>query len=167
VTAVGWIVGLIVLSRLAELFWSARTTRQLLARGGFEAGAGQYQYFVLLHVAWLATVLFVTPPDRATVWPLVGVLALLQFARIWTIISLGAYWTTKVVVVPHQPDIRKGPYAIATHPAYLIASLEIAVLPLAFGEIIVAAVFVVLNTFLLAWRVRVEDEALAIARRPA
>lgn len=161
------IVLLIAASRLAELGWSARNTRRLMADGGVEIGAGHYQYFVLLHIAWLAMVLFATPPERAPIWPLVAVLVLLQVARLWTIVSLGPYWTTKVIVVPRQPLIRKGPYRFMPHPAYLIAGLEIAMLPLTFGEVRIAIAFTLLNLALIAWRIQVEDEALAAARRAA
>jgi methyltransferase len=44
---------------------------------------------------------------------------------------------------------------------------EIAILPLAFGEIAVAIVFSILNGFALVWRVRRENEALADRRRLA
>jgi methyltransferase len=43
---------------------------------------------------------------------------------------------------------------------------EIALLPLVFGEIIVAGIFSALNAGLLFWRIRVENMALA-ARRAA
>ena len=42
---------------------------------------------------------------------------------------------------------------------------EIAVLPLAFGAWVVAAVFSALNAALLAWRIFMEDQALAPRRQ--
>ncbi|HKT53897.1 MAG TPA: hypothetical protein VJP88_05565, partial [Caulobacteraceae bacterium] len=80
-SAAAWIVLLVAVSRLAELAWSSHNARRLMARGGVEVGADHYQYFVLLHLAWLAVVLFVTPPEQTPIWPLVAVLVMLQLAR--------------------------------------------------------------------------------------
>jgi methyltransferase len=52
------------------------------------------------------------------------------------------------------------------HPNYLVVAAEIAVLPLAFGAWEIALVFSILNGLLLAWRIAVEDGALA-GRRAA
>ena len=46
----------------------------------------------------------------------------------------------------------------------VIASLEILVLPLAFGQIWIALAWTIANAMLLAWRIRVEDGALADRR---
>ncbi|MCK6105252.1 hypothetical protein KZX42_12770 [Brevundimonas sp. EYE_349] len=46
----------------------------------------------------------------------------------------------------------------------MIASLEILVLPLAFGQIWIALAWTIANAMLLAWRIRVEDGALADRR---
>jgi methyltransferase len=45
-------------------------------------------------------------------------------------------------------------------------AIEIALLPLAFGLFIYAAVFSLANAMLLAWRIRAEDHALANQERP-
>jgi methyltransferase len=41
-----------------------------------------------------------------------------------------------------------------------VASLEIAVLPLAFGQVWIALAWSVANALLVAWRIRIEDRAL-------
>ena len=64
----------------------------------------------------------------------------LQAARIWVIASLGRFWTTRIISLPGEPLVRRGPYRFAPHPNYLIVIGEIAILPLAFGEIEVAVV---------------------------
>ena len=51
------------------------------------------------------------------------------------------------------------------HPNYVVVVGEIAILPLVFGAWPLALVFTPLNAALLAWRIRVEDAALAM-RRP-
>ena len=57
--------------------------------------------------------------------------------------------------------MRRGPYRFLRHPNYLVVAAEIAVLPLAFGAWQIALSFSVLNALVLAWRIRVEQAALA------
>jgi methyltransferase len=166
-TSVLWIVlGLVALQRLAELVYSARNTRRLLARGGVQAGAVQYPFFVLLHAAWLASMAIFIPAFRAPNWSLLALYALLQPLRIWSIASLGEYWTTRIITVPGAPLVQRGAYRFFRHPNYIVVCAEIAILPLAFGATELAIVFSVLNASLLSWRIRVEERTL-LGRRQA
>jgi methyltransferase len=161
-----WIVlALVVLQRVVELIYAAGNTRRLLARGGVESGAVQYPFFVLLHVAWLASMAIFIPPARAPNWTLLALYALLQPLRIWSIASLGPYWTTRVITVPGEAPVRRGAYRLFRHPNYVVVCAEIAVLPLAFGAVEIAIVFSFLNAWLLSWRIRVEERALSTAAR--
>jgi methyltransferase len=96
--------------------------------------------------------------------PLLLAFAVLQGLRLWVLMSLGRYWTTRVITLPDAPLVRRGPYRFLRHPNYLVVAAEIAVLPLAFGAWAVAAVFSALNAALLAWRISLEDHALAPRR---
>jgi methyltransferase len=60
--------------------------------------------------------------------------------------------------------VRSGPYRWLRHPNYLIASAEIALLPLAFGAVIVAAAYSAVNLVLVARRIAIEERALAPRR---
>lgn len=146
--------------RVAELLYSARNTRRLLARGGVEIGAVQYPFFVLLHATWLASMAVLIPASRAPNWWLLGLYALLQPLRVWTIASLGEYWTTRIITVHGAPLVRRGAYRFFRHPNYIVVCAEIAILPLAFGGVEIAIVFSILNASLLSWRIRVEERAL-------
>ena len=90
-----------------------------------------------------------------------GAFAGLQALRLWIIHSLGPFWTTRVITLPGAPLVRRGPYRFLRHPNYVVVVAEIAVLPLVFGAWRIAAVFSVLNLALLAWRIRIEQRALA------
>ncbi len=163
----GWpqvVVLLVAAQRLAELALGRRNTARLMAAGGYEIGAGHYPFFVALHAAWLAALLVLVPADAPVSWPLLGLFLVLQFGRLWVISSLRGRWTTRVIVCPHAPLVRRGPYRFLRHPNYVLVAAEIAVLPLAFGAWRVALIFSALNLALLAWRVRVEDQALAALR---
>lgn len=155
------IVALVALQRLGEMAYARRNTRRLLAQGGIERGARHYPLLVGLHVAWLAAIFAFVPAGAPVSWTLIALFVALQGARVWTIASLGAFWTTRVVEVAGAPRVRRGPYRFLRHPNYLIVAAEIAVLPLAFGAWVIAAAFSVANAALLAWRIRVEEKALA------
>jgi methyltransferase len=156
---------LVALQRLAELLYARRNTRRLLAAGGREVGAAHYPLLVALHAAWLLAIFFFVPPDAPVSWPLLALYGLLQAARLWVLASLGARWTTRVVVLPDRPLIARGPYRWLRHPNYAIVAAEIAVLPAAFGAWTLALAFSLLNAGVLAWRLRIEERALAPLRR--
>ena len=159
------VLGLVVLQRLGELAVAARNTRDLRAAGAIELDAGGYPLFVLLHAAWLVSLAVLVPASTAPSWPLLAVFAALQLGRLWVIASLGRYWTTRIIVPPDRPPVSRGPYRFLRHPNYLIVVAEIALLPLAFGAVGIAAVFSTANLALLARRVMIEERALA-PRRP-
>lgn len=156
-----FVLGLVVLQRLAELILAQRNTRRLLAKGAVEVGRGHYPLIVALHAAWIAVLALTVPADAPASWPLLGLFLVLQAARIWVIASLGPYWTTRIITLTAAPLVRRGPYRWLRHPNYLVVVLEIAVLPLAFGAVWIALVFSLLNAVLLWHRIRVEAEALA------
>lgn len=161
-----WIVALVALQRLGELVHARRNTRRLLAEGAVEVGADHYPLFILLHGAWLLALLLAVPEDAPLHWPLIGLFAALLAARVWTIASLGKYWTTRIITLPGAPLIKRGPYRFLHHPNYLVVIAEIAILPLAFGAWEIALVFSLMNLLLLRHRVRVEEAALS-GRRAA
>jgi methyltransferase len=161
------VLGLVALQRLGELALAARNTRHLLAAGAVELDAGFYPFFVLLHGAWLVSLALFVPASAAASWPLLAVFAALQLGRLWVIASLGRYWTTRLIVPPDRPPVTGGPYRFLRHPNYLIVIAEIAILPLAFGAMTIAAVFSAANLALLARRIAIEERALAPRRRQA
>jgi methyltransferase len=155
---------LVAAQRVGELALARRNTKALKARGAVEIGARHYPLIVALHAAWLVAVTACLPsPPAVNIWFLAAYLAV-QALRVWTLLSLGPYWTTRIITLPGAPLVRRGPYRFVRHPNYLVVSLEIALLPLVFGEIIVAIVFSLLNAAALACRIRQEDKALAARR---
>ena len=158
------LIALVALLRLAELAYAARNTRALKRRGAVEHGGEHYYLFVLLHASWLAAMLLAVPREAEPSPLFLALFALLQLARLWVILSLGRFWTTRILTLPGVPLVRRGPYRLLRHPNYAVVAAEIAVLPLVFGAWRIALVFSVLNAALLAWRIRVEERALAPRR---
>lgn len=150
----------VTIQRIAELFLSARNTGRLRARGAAEFAPGHYPLMVLLHTAWLGG-LWILARDLPANGILIAVYAALQLLRIWVIAALGDRWTTRIIVLPHTPLVRTGPYRFLNHPNYFVVAAEIALLPLVFGLWEYAAVFSLANALLLLWRIRAEDRALA------
>lgn len=151
---------LVLAQRLLELAYAGGNTRRLKARGAVEVGAGHYPLMITLHGGWWLSLAVTVPPDQpAHTWPLVG-FGLLMMARVWVLLSLGPYWTTRILTLPGAPLVRHGPYAWVRHPNYWIVAGEVALVPLAFDAIGIAVTFSVLNGALLAWRIAVEDRVL-------
>lgn len=156
------ILGLVTLQRALELWLSDRNTRRLLARGALEHGRGHYPAMIILHAAWLAA-LWLLAPGREVSFPLLVAYLLLQLGRAWAIATLGERWTTRIIVLPGAPLVKRGPYRFVRHPNYVIVTLEVALLPLLFGLWPLALLFSILNAAILWVRIRCENKALASA----
>lgn len=155
------VLALVIVQRLAELVYARRNTRRLLAEGAVEVGAGHYPIIVAVHVGWLAALLLTVPADAPPHGVLLVLFLVVQGLRLWVMVSLGRFWTTRILTVPGAPLVRRGPYRWFRHPNYMVVIAEIALLPLAFGAPDIALVFSVLNGLILTHRVRVENAALA------
>jgi methyltransferase len=119
----------------------------------------------LLHAGWLAAMALLVPAGAVPRWPLFALFAALQLLRLWVLVSLGRFWTTRLLTLPGAPLVQKGPYRWLRHPNYLVVAAEIALLPLAFGAVEIAILFSVANLLLLGRRIRVEERLLAPRRR--
>jgi methyltransferase len=153
------ILALVTLQRLGELWLSNRNTRRLLDRGAQEVGAAHYPLVVATHALWLAALWWLAPGRAISLFWLV-LFIVLQLGRAWVIATLGDRWTTRIIVLPDAPLVRRGPYRFVNHPNYVVVTGEIAVLPLAFGLWQIALIFTVLNAAVLAIRIRQENRAL-------
>jgi methyltransferase len=160
------ILALVTAQRLGELVIARRNTARLLADRGVERGAGHYPLMVGLHAAWLVG-LWVLAWDRPANLAWLAAYLALEVLRTWVLASIGRRWTTRIIVVPGEALVRKGPYRFLPHPNYLVVAGEIAVLPLVFGLTAYALVFSLLNAAMLWLRIRAEDAALRDARQPA
>jgi methyltransferase len=108
---------------------------------------------------WLAALWWVAR-DRPVDGFWLAIYVLLQLARIWVIATLGGRWTTRIIVLPDERLVRRGPYRFVNHPNYLVVAGEIAVLPLVFGLWDIALIFTLLNAAVLSIRIREENRAL-------
>jgi len=156
-----WLVAVVALQRLLELALARRNTARLLASGAQEVGGSHYLLIVAVHVGWLVALWAAVPPSAAISWPWFAAYLVLQCGRAWVMLTLGRYWTTRIIHVPDAPLVHGGPYRFFRHPNYAIVCGEIAVLPLVFRQWEIALIFSVLNAAVLARRIHVENAALA------
>jgi len=141
-----------------------------MARGAIEAAPRHYPLMVAVHGAWLIS-LWVFGHDRPiNILALIVYLAL-QGLRLWVMRTLGPRWTTRIIVLPGERLVSAGPYRFLPHPNYAVVAGEIAMLPFALGLPLVAVIFSILNSAVLAIRIRAENRALdasaAMAARAA
>lgn len=155
----------VVIERLAELVVAQRNARWSFSQGGKEFGQRHYVVMVALHATLLLGCLIEPwalhrPFIPWLGWPMVAILVLSQALRWWCITSLGKRWNTRVIVLPHEQLIRKGPYRFMHHPNYVAVVAEGFALPLVHTAWLTALLFSVANAILLSVRVRVENVAL-------
>ena len=153
------LLGFVTAERLGELVLARANTARLLASGAREIGAGHYPIIVALHAIWIAGLWGLTwnRPIEAG-W--FAAFVVLEILRVWTLGTLGRRWTTRILIVPGEALVARGPYRFIRHPNYLVVIGEIAVLPLCFGLWSYAAIFSLLNAIVLFVRIRAEGDAL-------
>jgi methyltransferase len=162
-TAAEIVLVLVTLQRAGELVIARRNTQRLIARGAVEIAAGHYPLVVAVHAGWLIS-LWLFGRDQPVNAIALAAYLLLQGLRGWVFWTLGARWTTRIIVIPGETLVSAGPYRYLSHPNYAVVTGEIAVLPLVLYLPWLAAIFTVLNAVMLAIRIRAENRALAALR---
>ena len=157
------------IQRLLELRLSRRNEHRLRVRGAIECGRSHYPFMVTLHALWLLST--AVEGSRRKSEARLGRAALAAFLlaqpiRYWAIKALGDHWNTRILVVPGEKLVRRGPYRYVRHPNYLVVATEVLALPLIFGAWATALVFSALNAALLAVRIREEERALRELAEP-
>jgi len=155
------VLAFVTLQRLGELVIARRNTARLLENGAIEVAPDHYKLIVGLHTLWLAGLWYLAlarglTPDLF----LLAVFVVLQGLRVWVLATLGPRWTTRIIVVPGEQLIARGPYRYLSHPNYWIVIGEIIVLPLVFGLLWFGVIFSLLNLAVLWVRIRAENKAL-------
>ncbi len=157
------ILAFVTAQRLVELPVARANTKRLLAAGGHEVAPRHYPLIVAVHASWLAA-LWWFAPARPINLALLGLFALIEVTRIWVLQTLGSRWTTRIIVVPGERLVARGPYRFVRHPNYVVVCAEIALLPLVFGLWPIALLFTLLNAAILLVRIRAENAALESLR---
>jgi methyltransferase len=150
---------------LVETRRASANERAQRARGGIEPAGDVY---TIMRVAYPGAFLamFIEGVLRAAPPPLLVVLigAALFIAakglKWWAILSLGQFWTFRVVVVPGARLIVSGPYRWLRHPNYIGVMGELAGVALMTGACVSGVAGIVTFGALVIKRIAVEDRTL-------
>jgi len=85
--------------------------------------------------------------------------------RYWVIATLGRFWTHRIFTLDDAPIVRRGPYQYLRHPHYAVTIAETFLLPAVFGAVALGIIIGAVWSAVLAYKIRLEDEALS-NRRP-
>jgi methyltransferase len=156
---------LFVSERLFELRAAKRNFYMLRERGGREFGASHYPIIVAMHSAFFVSLIieFVmrgTPLVPFFAFPFVLLVAA-QALRIWVLRTMRDRWTTRVIVIPGENLIRKGPFQFFTHPNYVAVAIELFAFPMIFGLFVTCIVFSLMNAMVLLF-IRIPSERSAL-----
>lgn len=156
----------VLTQRIIELAIARRNAAWMKARGAVEFGAGHYPLIVLVHILFFSgtvTEVLVLDRPQPVWWPLpFAVFAAAQVLRVWCLFSLGRFWNTRIIVLPHASVVRRGPYRFMRHPNYIVVMLEFISFPLIFQAYITAVTVSLLNFAVLRLkRIPTEEQALS------
>ncbi|MBN8541680.1 MAG: hypothetical protein J0L82_14915 [Deltaproteobacteria bacterium] len=160
------LMAFIISQRLVELWWANRNTKRLVSLGGKEFSPKHYSLIVALHTTWIVAILVLILQNPAVEISAMYLtfFAILTAFRAWILVTLGSYFTTKIISLPGAPLRKTGPYKFIKHPNYALVVCEIFVVPMIFGFWQISAIWGLLNIGILAFRIHEEDLALSDRR---
>ena len=158
------IVLLVGLQRLLELGWAHSNLARLVARGGVVVEDDGFGALVGVQVAWWMLMaaergLHGARMPPGLFLPLLGAALAVEALRGWVLATLGRRWTVRVVVVPGETPIRRGPYRFLRHPNYVVVALEVVLFPLWLGCFWTLALTALPHALALERRIRREEAA--------
>lgn len=165
------IAALVFVPMLIESRRASANERAQRARGGVEP-PGDLPVYRLMQFAYpgafvvmIAESLLRGGAPRG--WFAAGFLifALSKAVKWWAILTLGPYWTFRVIVVPGVPLVRHGPYRLLRHPNYAAVAGEFLGAALMTAASVSGPLSGVLFGMLLKRRITVEQRALDSSAR--
>jgi methyltransferase len=162
---VALLVVIVVPWLLLETWKSARQARALRAAGAIEPPDDPYRAMAVVYpgmfLAMTAEGVLAPPACTSLVATGIGVFLAGKLLKWWAILSLGRFWSFRVLVVPGAALITGGPYRWLRHPNYVGLLGEIAGVALMMRAPITGVVSALAFGALLRRRIRVEERTLA------
>jgi methyltransferase len=153
---------------LVEARRAAANERAQRLRGGVEAHGDVYTAMRLIYPATFAAMLaegaLRGTPGTLTLAVGAAIWACAKALKWWAIVTLGPYWTFRVIVVPGTRLVAIGPYRWLGHPNYLGVIGELVGVSLMTAAVVTGPLATVLFAALLAKRIAVESRMLTAAR---
>ena len=154
----------VLLVMLGENVLSTHNERVLRARGAIEPDSDVYKTmriaYPICFVAMAIEGAIMGPASLNRLAAGFAVFGLAKALKVWAISTLGVRWTFRVLVLPGEPLIARGPYALIRHPNYVAVLGELAGMALIVSAP-VTGLLSLLGFGSLMWRrIAVEDRAL-------
>ncbi|MCY9190729.1 isoprenylcysteine carboxyl methyltransferase family protein [Bacillus mojavensis] len=158
------LITVLTAQRAAEMAVARRNEQKVKKQGAIECGERHYPYIITMHILFflsLITEVLLLHKQPSSWWSgIAAAILAVQAIRYWALCSLGAYWNTKILVVPGAELVKKGPYKWLKHPNYTVVVLEIILIPLLYQAYFTMCLFSLLNAVMLSVRIRAEEQAL-------
>jgi len=164
------LIVLFYLPMLIEARRAAMHERAQRARGGIEPAGDVFRVMRIAYPGAFLVMLGEGLWRGAVPGPLfVAGLAIFVAAKAlkwWAILSLGPFWTFRILVIPGASLVARGPYRCMAHPNYLGVAGELVGAALMTGARLGGPIATVLFCALMARRAQVENRALRAAENP-
>jgi methyltransferase len=147
-----------------EALRAARNERAQRARGGIEPPDDVYRWMQVAYPGAFAVMFaegamrHAPPPSLAIAGVVVFTLA--KVVKWWAILTLGRFWTFRVIVVPGATLVSRGPYRFLRHPNYVGVIGELVGVGLLTGAVVSGPIATALFAALIRRRVAVEERVL-------
>jgi methyltransferase len=154
---------------LVEARRAAANERAQRARGGLEPPGDVYALMQLIYPA--SFLLMLAEGARRGMPPqpifLAGAMlfAVAKALKWWAILSLGPFWTFRVIVVPGSHRVVSGPYRFVPHPNYVAVVGEFLAVAMMTGAVVSGPLALLAFAALLVKRIAVEERALHVSTR--
>jgi len=159
------LAGAVFVTLLLEAMLSRRHERALRRRGAIEPANDVHRLMAVAYpgafLAMVAESVLRGSPPHAWLLPGVTLFVLAKAVKYSAIRALGERWTFRVLVLPGEPLVVRGPYRFMRHPNYVGVAGELVGSTLAFGAWVVGPLATILFLALVARRMAVEEAALA------
>ena len=149
---------------------AASHERTQRARGGVEPPDDVYKMMRIAYpaafLAMIAEGLVRGTPSTLTLTAGIVLFAAAKALKWWAILTLGPFWTFRIIVVPDAPLVTSGPYRYLRHPNYVAVVGELIGVALMAGAPLAGILGTVGFGFLMLKRIAVEERALQGAILP-
>ena len=147
-----------------------RNERAQLARGGIEPPDDVYKTMRIVYpaafLAMIAEAQVGGAPPRGVALAGIALFAAAKALKWWAILTLGPFWTFRVIVVPGASLVATGPYRYLRHPNYVGVIGELAAVALMTGARLTGPIVTLLFGLIILKRIAVEEKALSAVLAP-
>jgi methyltransferase len=154
---------------LVEARRAVANERAQRARGGVEPPGDVYALMQVIYPASFLVMLAEGAWRGAPPQPIfvagAALLAAAKALKWWAILSLGPFWTFRVIVVPGSCRIITGPYRFVAHPNYVAVIGEFIAVAMMTRAVVSGPLALLAFAGLLVKRIAIEERALHVATR--